>query len=77
MALVREMKRGASVQQFSGKLSNNNKFHEYKCTKNRDEKLQEADEKDLQILPPSRLHWVEAALQSLKNYEISENKHAM
>lgn len=38
MALVREMKRGASVQRFSGKLSNNNKFHEYKCTKNREMK---------------------------------------
>lgn len=56
MALVREMKRGASVQQFSGKLSNNNKFHEYKFTKNRNEKLPEAGEKDLQMLPPSTLH---------------------
>lgn len=57
MALVREMKRGASVQQFSEKLSNNNKFHEYKCTKSRVmKKLPEAGEKDLQMLPPSRLH---------------------
>lgn len=29
------------------------------------------------MLPPSRLHWVEAALQSSKNDEISENKHVM
>lgn len=43
----------------------------------RNEKLPEAGEKDLQILPLSRLQWVEAALQSLKNDEISENKHTM
>lgn len=75
MALVREMKRGASVQQFPGKLNNNNKFHEYKCTKNRNEKLTETGEKVLWMLPPSKL-WV-GALQSLKNDKISETKYVM
>lgn len=69
MALVREMKRGASVQWFSGKLSNNNKAHEYKCTKIREMKeLPEVGEKDLQALPPSKFHQAEAALQSWEEW---------